>query len=140
MLRVVAFGPDAEENHRIRDLLDDILRAAETKLVFKEFTGERAPFFTYVKNNPYLVMLIVQSGPEAEETVRLAKEANPKARLIWFSEQDDALLAFELRLTFFGLLPVSQQKAESALKACWYEMPFPPNIRILAQSTPYSQQ
>lgn len=126
MLRVVMYGPDAEENHRIREELEEIIWSMQIKPVFKEYTGERGPFFTYVKNNPYLVMLIVQSGPEGAETVRLAREANPEARLVWFSKQDYALYAFELKLTFFGLLPVNRQKAETALEACWYKMPYPP--------------
>lgn len=141
MLRVVMYGPDAEENRRIRELLEDILWAAEIKPVFREFTGEREPFFTYVKHNPYLVMLIVQSGPEGTETARLAKQANPKARLVWFSEQDYALYAFELRLTFFGLLPINRQKAELALNACYRANGHPPwnNILSLAQPTLYSK-
>lgn len=141
MLRVVMYGPDAEENHRIRDLLEDLLWAAEIKPVFKEFTDEREPFFTYVKHNPYLVMLIMQSGPEGAETVQLAKEANPDAHLVWFSDQDYALYAFDLNLTFFGLLPVSRQKAVSALDACWFAKEYPPwdNTLSLAQSTPFSQ-
>ncbi|MDE7242963.1 MAG: hypothetical protein K2O18_03160, partial [Oscillospiraceae bacterium] len=61
---------------------------------------------SYVKHNPYLVMLIVQSGPEGLETVRLAKAANSKARLVWFSKEDYALVSYELRITFFRLLPV----------------------------------
>ena len=109
MLRVVIYGPDPTENHRVRELMEDRLWGAQIKPVFKEFTGEREPFFTYVKNNPYLVMLIVQSGPEGAETARLAKAGNPKTRIIWFSEQDCALLAFELGSTYFGLLPLSRE-------------------------------
>lgn len=118
MLRVVMYGSDAKENHCIRELMEDILWTAGIKPVFKEFTGERDSFFAYVKHNPYLVMLIVQSGAEGAETVRLAKESNSKARLVWFAEQDYALYAFNLNLTFFGLLPISRQKAEAALDAC----------------------
>ena len=78
MLRIVMYGPDAEENHRIRELMEDLLWDAQIKPVFKEFNGEREPFFAYVKNNTYLIMLVVQSGPEGMETVRLAKERNPE--------------------------------------------------------------
>ena len=74
MLRVVIYGPDPTENHRVRELMEDRLWGAQIKPVFKEFTGEREPFFAYVKNNPYLVMLVVQSGPAGMETVQLAKQ------------------------------------------------------------------
>ena len=141
MLRVVMYGPDKSENRHIRELLEDILWAAEIKPVFKEFTDDRDTFFTYVRHNPYLVMLVVQTGPEGVETVRLAKGANSSACLVWFSDHDYALLAFELRLTFFGLLPVSHEKAVSALSACYYANGYPPwsDILSLAQSTPFSQ-
>lgn len=142
MLRVVIYGPDGAENRRIRELLEDLLWEAEVKPVFKEFTGEQEPFFTYVRNNPYLVMLIVQSGPEGAETVRLAKQANSKARLVWFSYQDYALYAFDLRLTFFGLLPVSRGKVESALNACCISGRCPPwnDTHSLAQTAPFPQR
>ena len=140
MLRIVMYGPDRAENRRVRELLEDLLWTAQVKPVFKEFTGEQGAFFAYVKNNPYLVMLIVQSGPEGAETARLAKQANSAARLVWFSQQDYALYAFDLRLTFFGLLPVSRSKAASALRACWYEREFPPGISSLSQITLSPQQ
>lgn len=142
MLRVVIYGPDPTENHRVRELMEDRLRGAQIKPVFKEFTGEREPFFTYVKNNPYLVMLIVQSGPEGAETARLAKAANPKTRIIWFSEQDYALYAFELDLTFFGLLPVTRSKVETALDICCTSRHYPPwnDTLSLPHTTLFSQQ
>ena len=126
MLRVVMYGPDAEENRRIRELLEDIIRSLQIQPVFREFTGDREPFFTYVKHNPYLVMLIVQSGQAGLETVQRAKAANSEARLVWFSKEDYALVSYGLHLTFFGLLPVNRKKAVSALRACWFESQFPP--------------
>ena len=139
MLRIVMYGPDTEENHRIRELLEDILWEAEITPVFKEFNGEREPFFAYVKNNPYLVMLVTQTGLEGKETVRLAKEKNPETRIVWFSDQDYALYAFDLRLTFFGLLPVSRKKMESALNNCCHSRRYPPwsGTLSLPQTTLY---
>ena len=140
MLRIVMYGPNEEENHRVQEVLEDLLWDAQIKPVFKEFTGQREPFFTYVKNNPYLVMLVIQPGPEGAETARLAKQANSAARLVWFSEQDYALYAFDLNLTFFGLLPVDRCKAVSALNACWYEREYPPGVSSLSQTTLFSQR
>ena len=140
MLRIVMYGPNEEENHRVQEVLEDLLWDAQIKPVFKEFTGQREPFFTYVKNNPYLVMLVIQPGPEGAETARLAKQANSAARLVWFSEQDCAPLASGLHLTFFGLLPVSRGKAVSALQACWYEREYPPGVSSLSQTTLFSQR
>ena len=126
MLRIVMYGPDAEENRQIRAVLEDLIWSMQLKPVFHEFTEEREPFLTLVQRNPYLVMLIVQSGQEGLKTARLAKEANSEARLVWFSKEDYALASYELRLTFFGLLPIDREKAVSALRACWWERQFPP--------------
>lgn len=126
MLRVVMYGPDPAENRRVRELLADILWEAEITPVFREFSGAREPFFAYVKNNPYLVILVIQPGAAGVETARLAKEANPETRIVWFSDRDYALYAFDLRLTFFGLLPVCRKKMESALKACCVPRGYPP--------------
>ena len=126
MLRIVIYGSDEAENHRVRAMLDDILWEAEIMPVFKEFSGEREPFLAYVKNNPYLIMLTLQPGAAGAETVRMAKRANPDTRIVWFSDHDYALLAFELRITFFGLFPVDQEKIESALSACCFNKRYPP--------------
>lgn len=142
MLRVVIYGSDLEENHRIRELIEDLLWAAKIKPVCKEFTGDRESFFTYVRNNPYLVMLIAQSGPEGAETARLAKEVNSAARLVWFSEQDYALYAFDLNLTFFGLLPINRSKAASALEACRFDRRYlsaSVGVYSLSQTAPFPQ-
>lgn len=142
MLRIVMYGPDAEENHRIRELMEDLLWDAQIKPVFREFNGEREPFLAYVKNNTYLIMLVVQSGPEGMETVRLAKERNPETRIVWFSDHDYALYAFDLRLTFFGLLPASRKKMLSALNVCCTSRRYPPwsGTFSLSQTTPFPQQ
>ena len=107
----------------------------------KKHGQEREPFFAYVKNNTYLIMLVVQSGPEGMETVRLAKERNPETRIVWFSDHDYALYAFDLRLTFFGLLPASRKKMLSALNNCCHSSRYPPwsDTFSLSQTTPFPQ-
>ena len=110
MLRIVMYGPDAEENRQIREVLEDLIWSMQLKPVFHEFTEEREPFLTFVQRNPYLVMLIVQSGQDGLETARMAKEANSEARLVWFSKEDYALASYELRLTFSDCSPSTEKK------------------------------
>ena len=66
---------------------------------------------------------------------------NPKTRIIWFSEQDYALYAFELNLTFFGLLPVNRSKVETALDICCTSRHYPPwnDTLSLSQTTLYNK-
>jgi|GEM_PF-4554987 len=82
MLRIVIYGSDSKENHRARELLENILWGAAIIPVCKEFTGKREPFVAYVKNNPYLIMLVIQSDAKGMETVWLAKSANPDTRIV----------------------------------------------------------
>ena len=76
------------------------------------------------------------------ETVRLAKERNPETRIVWFSDHDYALYAFDLRLTFFGLLPASRKKMLSALNNCCHSSRYPPwsDTFSLSQTTLSPQQ
>lgn len=138
MLRIVLYSADAAESPRVQEALSELLRGSGLHLAFRAFTGAREPFLRYVRNNPYLVMLVLQPGPAGAELTRLAKDANPAARLIWFSDHDYALYAYGLHLTHFGMLPVSRAKLQAALEACQMAR-VPPGISSLAQVTPAAQ-
>lgn len=75
-------------------------------------------FIAKVSGCPDTVMLIAQTGALSTETVMAAKEHNPQGKLIWFSDLDFALLSFRLKATYFGLLPVEEDKLKAALRSC----------------------
>lgn len=103
MLRIVIFGPDPTENRRVRELMEDRLWCAQIKPVFKEFTGEREPFFTYVKNNPYL--LSCKSGISSEnDTIARGRYPGRGSGLFLF----DKKIADNLRNGQFFLFDNSQ--------------------------------
>lgn len=118
MARIVVFYTNPEDGNAVRKLLAPILETWEEQPFYREFAGDRPGFLKYVKGNPYLTMLVAQSGTEGKETVRLAKQANPKAGLVWFAEKSYALDAFAFHITHFAPLPMNREKLASALYAC----------------------
>ena len=75
-------------------------------------------FIARVSDCPDAIMLIAQTGALSTETAMAAKEHNPQGKLIWFSDLDFALLSFRLKATYFGLLPVEEDKLKTALSYC----------------------
>lgn len=118
MVCVVAYCTEPKESVSLKERLTLLLRERQKELRYREFINDRAGFLQYVKGNPYLIMLIVQRDGTGRETARLAREANSKARLLWFSSHNCALEAFEIHATYFGMLSVSREKLEEALDSC----------------------
>lgn len=118
MARIVVFYTNPEDGNAVRELLAPILETWEEPPFYREFAGDRPGFLKYVKGSPYLTMLVAQSGTEGKETVRLAKQTNPKAGLVWFAEENYALDAFAFHITHFATLPMNREKLASALYAC----------------------
>ena len=75
-------------------------------------------FITNVMDHPDTVMLVAQTGAHSTETAITAREQNPQGKLIWFSDLDFALLSFRLKATYFGLLPIENDKLKTALAYC----------------------
>ena len=119
MAHIVVYCTSPEEAAIIREAFDPILEEWEEQPLYHEFVGDRSRFLKYVKGNPYLIIVVAQSGPEGKETVRLAKETNPKARLIWFAEEKKyAADAFAIHISHFAQLPIDRGKLDTALKSC----------------------
>lgn len=75
-------------------------------------------FITGISDCPDTVMLIAQKGAPSTETAMAAREHNPRGKLLWFSDLDFALLSFRLKATYFGLLPIEENKLRTALDYC----------------------
>lgn len=75
-------------------------------------------FIAMVTDHPDAIMMIAQKGSRSIETAMAARECNPRGKLIWFSDLDFALLSFRLKATYFGLLPIEEEKLRLALDCC----------------------
>ena len=118
MAQIVVYCISREEEKAVRTELAPILEEWEEKTFYREFTADRSGFLRYIGGSPYLVIFIIQSAPDGKETVHLAKQANPKAGIVWFSEENNALDALAFHITHFAQLPVSREKLSLAFRAC----------------------
>lgn len=72
----------------------------------------------YKKTIPSIVLLALQgvAGLNAAEHLR---SLHPKCKMIWCSDLDFSLHAFKLRVEYFFMEPVEEQKLWEGLTACF---------------------
>ena len=104
---------DAESGNRIARQLSGLCGVITTVSFYNI-----SDFLAMVTDNPNVIMLIAQTGALSTETAMAAREHNPQGKLIWFSDLDFALLSFRLKATYFGLLPIEDEKLRVALDYC----------------------
>ncbi len=73
-------------------------------------------FLKYVTGNPYLVMIVAKSGMDSAQIIQRARKNNPNARLLWFSDEDCVLLAYQFRVNFYSEDPISEDRLNLALQ------------------------
>lgn len=131
LLRIVLYGERTEDTGPLKPTLRKLIRARREWPVLEDFTGDLSGFLERVQGNPYLIMLAVVNGPKAPQTIRQIKASNPRARLIWYSDHDYALYSYGVRVTSFGLLPVSPKMLGQAMDACGVYMEPPTDTDIV---------
>lgn len=114
-MTVVLCCDDSESGMRITKQLAGLCNDAVTV-----YFCNVSDFITTVNDNPDAIMMIAQRGSRSTETAMAAREHNPKGKLIWFSDLDFALLSFRLKATYFGLLPIEDEKLRVALDYCGF--------------------
>ncbi|MCD8014270.1 MAG: hypothetical protein LUG99_14045 [Lachnospiraceae bacterium] len=75
-------------------------------------------YLSFVKQNPYLIMIAAVSGPDGRRVVEQIRENNKEARMIWFSDRQNGVYSYQINVTWFGLLPVTPEIIRQALEAC----------------------
>ena len=119
MLHIVISCTDTTEGEQVKRLLTPLLEEWQEQPLYREFVQDRNGFLKYVGNNPYLIMVVVQSGPEGFQTAKLARETNQNACLVWLSEKkEQALESYGCHATHFALLPVTTESLRCALESC----------------------
>ena len=83
----------------------------------RSFTKD-GEFLSFITKRSDLIMMIVQRGSYSTETAMLAREQNPKGKLLWFCDLDFSLLSFRLKATYFGIVPIEEEKLKQALSYC----------------------
>lgn len=82
---------------------------------------ETTPFFSYVDENPEVVMILNYAGPYSVEIAMKLRDRSPSNPLIWFSDLDFGLVSYRVHATWFGMLPVTEEKLTKAMKLVGYK-------------------
>ncbi len=118
MLRVVIYAGDESCLRSVVPLLRKAVRSRREIPLIQTYSGNLVEYLSFVRGNPYLVMLVITRGENCLDTVRTIRAANPRARMIWFSDEHNAAHSYELHAAYFGTLPVTQEALEESLDAC----------------------
>ncbi len=118
MQRIVIYGEHPDETKYFQPELKKLILSRQEWPLIEDYTGDLPGFLERVRCNPFLIMLAVVNGPKAPEIIQRIKENNPEARLIWYSDHDYALYSFGMRVTSFGLLPVTPGALCLSMDAC----------------------
>lgn len=121
MAHIIVYCTRQEDAQTFREQFVPILEEWDEPPLYHEFISDRSRFLQYIRGNPYLLIFVAESGPSGKETIHLAKETNPKAKLVWFAREDYALDAFAIHITHFARLPVNQKKLMMALEGCFLQ-------------------
>lgn len=116
MLRIVLCCDNQVEAEFIKEQAEALL-SSQDRLDFHVFTS-LTDFLSYIRMNPYLIMIVTREGSSGFDAVRKARLENPDARLIWFSQKEYALLSYQLNVSYFSLLPVEAGHLAAAMRAC----------------------
>ncbi len=122
MVRFVIYA-DCECEEDIRTLIPLLRDAARSRgkwALIQPYIGWDAlpRYLSFVKRNPYLVMVVATRGKRGRETAARIRENNPLARMLWFSDPDNGVYSYRIHVTCFGLLPPTQEGVALALDAC----------------------
>ncbi len=115
MLHIALYCDSQYETEQVQHFLDhaDSIRGP---VRFRSFTAS-GEFLKYIAGNPYLLLIVSRSGPEGAEVVHQLRKLNPHARLMWFSENDCALLSYQLRASYYAEGPIDLEKLHLAFQA-----------------------
>ena len=118
MVRVVIYAVSEQDARALEPMLRQAIQSRRQWPLIQSFPGDFSGFLRYVEGNPYLIMLAAVPGPSGARLVRQIRAVNPDARLIWLSDRENALGAFDEHVTAFGQLPADGDMLEQALDAC----------------------
>ena len=82
---------------------------------------ETTPFFNYVDEHPGIITILNYTGPYSVEIAMKLRDRSPSNPLIWFSDLDFGLVSYRVHATWFGMLPVTEEKLTKAMKLVGYK-------------------
>ena len=102
-------------------LMEQISRFCDERGLFPDLEQYRDQewFFEAARKMPLTNAVIALPGVDGLNAVEHLRALSPKTRIIWCSDLDFSLHAFKLRVEYFFMEPVEEQKLWEGLTACF---------------------
>ncbi|MCD8146170.1 MAG: hypothetical protein LUD84_02625 [Clostridiales bacterium] len=128
MVRFVIYADSEEDTKSLIPLLREEARKRGKWALIQPYVGQEAlpRYLSFVKRNPYLVMVVATRGSNGRTIATKIRENNPLARMLWFSDPDNCVYSYRIHVTCFGLLPPTEEGVALALDACELSSEKPP--------------
>ncbi|MCD7887125.1 MAG: hypothetical protein LUG44_05850 [Clostridiales bacterium] len=120
MVRFVIYADREEDSRALIPLLRDATRKRGKWALIQPFIGaqELPRYLTFVRRNPYLVMVVAASGTHGREVAVKIRQNNRAARMLWFSDRENGAESYRIHVDCFGLLPPTAESVALALDTC----------------------
>lgn len=80
---------------------------------------DQEKFFAEIQKTVPAIVLLVLPGVAGLNAAEHLRSLHPECRIIWSSDLDFSLHAFRLRVEYFFMEPVEEQKIREGLAACF---------------------
>ena len=80
---------------------------------------EQEKFFAQIQKTVPAIVLLILPGVKGLNAAEHLRSLYPGCRIIWSSDLDFSLHAFRLRVEYFFMEPVEEQKIREGLAACF---------------------
>lgn len=111
-METIICDPDVKANHLIENSIRSYYRDKNIDVQIRS-CGEWQELCKEIRQREADVIIIAQSGVKGLDIITGLNV--PAGKIIWFSDLDFAVQAYRLNVSYFNLLPVTQEKISHAL-------------------------
>lgn len=112
-MEAIICAPDVKENCLIENYVRNYHRDKDIDVQIRS-CGDWQELCKEIRQREADVIIIAQSGVKGLDIITGLNV--PAGRVIWFSDLDFAVQAYRLNVSYFNLLPVTQEKVSHALR------------------------
>ena len=104
-----------------REYTEYILNCCAERNIFPlvQIYYDQEKFFAQIQKTVPAIVLLILPGVKGLNAAEHLRSLYPRCRIIWSSDLDFSLHAFRLRVEYFFMEPVEEQKIREGLAACF---------------------
>lgn len=110
-----------DEEQKGQDYAEYILNYCADRKIFPlvQIYQDQEKFFGEIQKTVPAIVLLALPGVAGLNVAEHLRSLHPKCKIIWCSDLDFSLHAFKLRVEYFFMEPVEEQKLWEGLTACF---------------------